>query len=272
MKHLVLSLLASAVVLAVVPAACGQSVPQQTASQGITSFGFGPVGSAISTKQHAPFSAVMVEQMEQTLNEGTNIARENQEIVMRDGMGRIYRGRQTKRAEATESGPLMLVTITDPVRHLQYLCSTFRKTCTKMEYRLPPSLRQWHGRDPGKMKEVTVEDLGTSNIGGIDVEGQRVTRLIPEGRIGNDRPFTTTEEIWRSKALDVDVQVKRTDPRTGTHTTTMTEISLGEPDARYFQIPEGYRVEERKRPSGALAPIPAGGETSFPPEIAPPNQ
>jgi hypothetical protein len=29
----------------------------------------------------------------------------------------------------------------------------------------------------------------------------------------------------------------------GTHTTMMTNIVAGEPDAKYFEIPAGYRVE-----------------------------
>jgi len=275
-KHPTLFLLAAAVGMTL-PAARGQDVPHQTPSQHITAFGFGPAGTALSSKQHAPFSAVMVGQTQQTLNDGTNLARENQEVVMRDGMGRIYRGREIKRPGASEGARLMQVTITDPVRHLQYFCTPIRKVCTKMEYRLPPNLRQSHGPDleklkAGRMKDVTVDDLGASNISGIDVEGKRITRVIPEGMVGNDRPITTTEEVWRSKELDVDVQVKRSDPRMGMRTTTITEINLGEPDPKYFQIPEGYRLEERKRPTGALAPLPLEGETSFPPVIPSPNQ
>jgi len=273
MKRLALILLAAAIVVTMiaVPGACGQSASERSAPQGVTAFGFGPAGSVISTKQHAPFSAVLVEQMEQTLNDGIDIARENQEVVMRDGMGRIYRGRQMKRPAGKENASLMQITITDPVRHLQYLCTPIMKVCTKMGYRMPPGIRQSRAAEPGKGKDVTVEDLGSSSIGGIDVEGKRVTRVIPEGSVGNDRPFTTIEEVWRSKELDVDVQLKRNDPRMGMRTTTMTEVSLSEPDPKYFQIPEGYHVVEPKRPTGALAPLPAGGETSYPPEIAPPN-
>lgn len=39
-------------------------------------FGFGPAATVISAKPHAPFSAVVVEQMEQTLNDGTSITRD----------------------------------------------------------------------------------------------------------------------------------------------------------------------------------------------------
>lgn len=266
MKQRVLFLLAAAIVMTAAPGAEGQSVANQAAHHTVVTFGFGPAGGTISSKQHAPFSSVLVEQSAQTLNDGTNISRESQEVVMRDGMGRIYRARKIKRP-GREAEFLMFYTITDPVRHLQYRCIPLRKTCSQMEYRQPPIMRRF----PGNSKDVTVENLGTSNISGLEVEGKRLTRVIPEGTTGNDRAFTTTEELWSSKELDVDVQVKRNDPSMGTRTTTMTEVSLGEPDPSFFQIPDGYQLQKRKRPTGALAPLPAGGETAFPPTIAPPN-
>ena len=105
-------------------------------------------------------------------------------------------------------------------------------------------------------RSVTVEELGTTNLSGLEVEGKRLTRIIAEGTVGNDRAFTTVEEKWYSKELDVNVEVKRTDPRYGIRTTTMTEVNLGEPDPSYFQIPEGYRVEEsRVSPQPQVAPL-----------------
>jgi hypothetical protein len=110
---------------------------------------------------------------------------------------------------------------------------------TKMGYRMPPNLRQSRGPDKEKMKDVTVEDLGDSKM--EFRFGQRVTRVIPEGSFGNNRPFTTTEEVGvpkNSKSIvQVKRQVKRNDPRMGT--TTMTEVRLGESDPKYFQIPAG---------------------------------
>ena len=101
---------------------------------------------------------------------------------------------------------------------------------------------------PGKDRNVTEEDLGTSAMGGLEVVGTRVARVFPEGTVGNDRSFVSVEELWHSDELDVNIQVKRTDPRWGTRTTTLSEVNLGEPDASYFQIPEGYRIEDRQMP------------------------
>src|SRR5208283_3907822 len=92
----------------------------------IQGFGFGPAGMIISPKPQAPFSAVMVERMEETLSDGTNINRENEEVVMRDSVGRTYRARKIIRpaiASERDAIPRMMVTISDPVQHVQYVCS-----------------------------------------------------------------------------------------------------------------------------------------------------
>lgn len=275
MNYLRIFLLAVATMVAVSAVRAQTSPPPfATPAPPVTySLGFGPALSTIPPTPHAPFSAVVVNQSEQTLNDGTRITRENQEVVMRDGMGRIYRGREIKRPGSTERDPRVMVTITDPVQHVQYVCTPMR-VCRKMAYREPRNRQRVLGRGSNF---VTVEDLGSSNINGVEVEGKRISRVIPEGTIGNDRAFTATEELWHSNELDVDVQVKRADPRTGTHTTTLTEIRPGEPDPKYFQIPEGYRVEERQTPLGVLSPLPTESEKSFPagtipPGSAPPNQ
>jgi hypothetical protein len=222
-------------------------------------FGYGPAGTLISAKKNAPFSAAVNSQVEQTLSDGTTIRRENQETVMRDSAGRVYRERALSMRPHAENDSSRMINIIDTVQHVQYMCSTLRKVCTKMTYRTPPNFRRASLSGPPR-KDVTVEDLGPSQISGVEVEGQRVMRTLPEGMLGNDRPITTTEETWYSKALDVNVQMKRTDPRMGILSTTMTTVNPGEPDPRYFQIPEGYRVEERKFPNGM---VPAAGGSGF---------
>lgn len=224
----------------------------------VSSFGFGPAANMIPAIRNAPFSGVLNSQSEQTLDDGTRIRRESQEVVMRDSQGSIYRARTIKAAGSTQH-ETELITIVDPSRHVEYLCTPL-KVCRSLQYRDPSALR--HPRfDPRKNPDVTVEDLGTEEINGFEVEGKRVTRMIPEGAIGNDRPFSTIEETWHSRQLDLDIQVKRTDPRMGTRTVTMTELIAGEPDAKYFEIPEGYRVEPMMIPTQPkpLAPFGPGG-------------
>jgi hypothetical protein len=258
MKHPRFFLLIAAVVIIAVVNASAQSSDSQASSTSHVTYtlGMAPAGILVFPKAGAPFSGVLIEQYEQTLEDGTRISREDHEVIMRDGLGRIYRSRPVHRVGSAEGAAPQMITITDPVAHLQYFCSPFRKVCSQMRYQAPAKVPRPHVTDNQvtenkKGRDITVEDLGTSNIGGVDVVGKQITRVIPEGMLGNDRPLTTVEELWRSDELDVDIQTKRTDPRTGTHTTTMTEVNLGEPEARYFQIPEGYRVEERPNPFGA---------------------
>lgn len=220
-------------------------------------FGYGPAGTLVSAKANAPFSATVTEQSDQILNDGTTIHREGQETVMRDSAGRIYRQRTLSPRPHGEANSFEMITIIDTVRQVQYVCSTFRKACTKMTYHTLPSFRRPSPGDP-KRPDLIVEDLGPSEISGLEVEGTRVVRTIPEGRLGNDRPITSTEELWYSKALDVNLQMKRNDPRMGTLMTTMTTVNPLEPDPKYFQVPEGYRVEERKFANGME---PAAGGT-----------
>jgi hypothetical protein len=93
---------------------------------------------------------------------------------------------------------------------------------------------------------VTREDLGKSNVSGVDVIGTRETRLIAEGVIGNDRPLTVTKEFWYSQQLGLNMMVKRMDPRVGTQVFTVTEVGLAEPDPKYFELPAGYTVKDMR--------------------------
>ena len=267
MKHLPM-LLAGVAIMTTAAGTSAQTEGSQgrTISHGVTQvFGFGPAGTIISAKAQAPFSAVLVEETQQTLSDGTNITRNNEEVVMRDGLGQTYRARTIIKpvlAGQRNASPRMMVTITDPVKHVQYVCTPI-KVCRKMGYRIwpkgcGPQRGPYLPLLPGKDRNVTEEELGTSDISGVEVVGKRLTRLIPEGMVGNDRPFTTTEELWHSEGLDVDVQVKRTDPRYGKRTTTMTEVNLGEPNPNYFQVPEGYRVVEEGKvpPQPQVEPMP----------------
>ena len=268
MKHLRLWLAAAAMTVLTALGASAQaaSAPAGTPAHMVTQLlGFGPAGMVVPPTAHAPFSAVLVERLEDALADGVNINRETEQVLMRDGMGRIYRARKinVKGNARVIAVPGMMVTITDPVEHVQYTCTPI-KICRKMGYRQWPSGRgpqpgPYPVLDPARDRSITVEDLGTATMSGLEVEGKRLTRVIAEGTVGNDRAFTTTEELWHSKELDVNVQVKRSDPRWGTRTETMTEINLGEPDASFFQIPEGYRVEKgpnRISPQPQVEPFP----------------
>ena len=90
------------------------------------------------------------------------------------------------------------------------------------------------------------ERLGTEVIDGLTVEGTRMTRTIPSGTEGNDRPMVTVSEQWSSPEIRVTVLSKTIDPRTGETTRTLIHLSRAEPDISLFQPPPDYLVVDEK--------------------------
>src|SRR5439155_25268202 len=106
----------------------------------------------------------------------------------------------------------------------------------KMEYRQQQAIAN------GNLKK---EELGTQTIAGVSAQGTRITHTIPAGQIGNERPITMVSEHWYSNDLQVMVMSKRSDPRFGDSTYTLTSIQRSEPSASLFQVPSDYTVTQR---------------------------
>ena len=100
---------------------------------------------------------------------------------------------------------------------------------------------QVHASQPKSQRE----QLGGKTIAGVYAEGIRMSRTIPEGAEGNDRPMTTVTETWRSPELKITLLSVNSDPRSGTRTTEVTDLDRAEPDPSVFQVPEGYAVKDQ---------------------------
>jgi hypothetical protein len=94
-----------------------------------------------------------------------------------------------------------------------------------------------------------VEHLGTKMIEGVSAEGTRTTITIPAGQMGNSLPLVTVTERWVSPELGVTVMNSRTDPRSGTTTYKLTNISRGEPSPTLFQVPPDYTIRDMTAPA-----------------------
>jgi hypothetical protein len=90
------------------------------------------------------------------------------------------------------------------------------------------------------------ESLGTQNMEGVIARGTRTTWTIPTGEVGNDRPLRIVQERWYSPDLQMVVQSRYSDPRTGEQTFRLTNISRAEPPAYLFQVPPGYQIIGQK--------------------------
>jgi hypothetical protein len=97
------------------------------------------------------------------------------------------------------------------------------------------------------------EDLGVQHHNGVQAQGTRTTLTIPVGQIGNNREIKVVNERWFSQDLQMDVKTLNSDPRYGTTTYELKNISRNSPDAMLFQIPADYtRMEGTTGLRGAV--------------------
>jgi hypothetical protein len=85
------------------------------------------------------------------------------------------------------------------------------------------------------------QDLGTRTIAGEEVHGVRVTQNIPAAASGTGKDIVVTDEYWYSYDLKMNLSVTHTDPRTGSTTQTVTQLTRTEPDPALFAIPADYK-------------------------------
>jgi len=214
----------------------------------------------------SPFSGTEQRHSLQVLGDGTHIEQTENSQISRDAEGRT-------RTESTPggTGALAIVTIQDPVAGENYILDSVRKTARKLS--LPRVLTaasvsgsvavsthiaasgfQTTGiatlqTGPGMSKSAATpvdEDLGVQNVNGVLAKGTRTTITIPVGQIGNDRALQVVNERWYSDDLGMIVKSSNSDPRFGTITYELTNISRAVPDPSLFQVPADYTVNEDK--------------------------
>ena len=203
-----------------------------------------------------PFSGVAVSVSSQTLADGNHIARTTQTNVYRDSQGR-FRKEVTLPAIgplATSGQPMSFVFINDPVAGTNFILHADTKTAEQMGKPFAGMKGPMKDALKGKMESrhqqeiadgnLKKEDLGTQAIAGVSAQGTRVTHTIPAGQIGNDKAITIVSEHWYSNDLQMVVMSKRSDPRFGDTTYTLTKIQRQEPAASLFAVPPDYTVTQ----------------------------
>ena len=204
----------------------------------------------------APFSAVAVSETTQTLGDGNHINRKTQSNLFRDSQGRIRRemtfagfGPMTASGQSKS-----FVIINDPVAGETFMLHPDQKTAEQLgkpfahmregmgaAIKDKMSAHQEREMAEGSLKK---ESLGTQTIGGIVAQGTRVTKTIPAGQIGNEKPITVIHESWYSNDLQIVVMSKQSNPWSGETTYTLTNIQRTEPDASLFAVPSDYTVTQ----------------------------
>jgi hypothetical protein len=242
-------------------------------------------GFAGKTVTGAPFSASVSMQITQTLADGNRIERTTSGTLARDSQGRTRRDITFPAigpwAASGQAAPHMIL-VNDPVAGTRYLLNPDRKVAHKIgehNWNAPGAGgKEESGRHPGGQDEVTT-DLGKRKINGVEAQGTRITRTIPAGAIGNEKPIAIVTERWYSADLQMNVLVKHSDLRMGENVFQLTDIQRQEPDASLFKVPADYTVRHgflggrggaaRKRRQ-AQQPLPPPAGENEPMEAPPP--
>jgi hypothetical protein len=221
----------------------------------------GPMMSAAAAPG-APYSAEQISETVQTLADGTHITQPAMKTMYyRDSQGRTRMEHSFPLPPGAVAGTETpsLIEINDPVSGAHYTLEARNKTARKWSMptampvssprpptsgaRLGPPANSAAPANAGKPKpEFSYEDLGTQTIEGVVAEGRRTTIAYPVGAFGNDRPITTTHDVWFSNELKAVILSNNTDPRSGESTTKLVNISRAEPDPTLFQIPADYQI------------------------------
>lgn len=205
--------------------------------------GLGIPGFAEKTITGAPFSANLTSQSVQTLANGTQIQHQETGQIARDSQGRVYSQITATHPTSSGSRTSSNITIYDPVAGYIYRLNPQKMTGVQfpIPQRTSPPTNATPTTPPNSSQAQT-QDLGTQTINGVPATGTQVTRTIPAGTIGNTQPIQMMRVTWISTALQIPVQITRTDPRSGNSSTNLTNIVQNEPSSSLFIVPSGYTV------------------------------
>jgi hypothetical protein len=181
---------------------------------------------------------------------------------------------ETSEPGVSASGSVKTITIRDPVAGVSYNLDPAQKTAVRIVMagnsigpESPSTAGARGGRGGGRgdpsvaiqqlqevlrlpqLAETTknnqnsiVEDLGAVTINGVPARGTRLTTTAPVGAIGNDKEFRSITERWFSPELNLLIKSVSSDPRFGTTTYELTNISRQSPDPSLFQAPPDYNI------------------------------
>lgn len=242
-----------------------------------------PLALAAAPVTGAPYSAQSVTERVQNLADGNRITQTISSTIARDGQGRIRRQESLPAlpgdAAGSKTDAPKLDFIEDPVAGVHWMLDAQNKIAFKTPQLKrtaiaggpvppppppppPPGPERtffYSSGAPGAPltiqtsiqhviddnANVTRVDLGTQTVEGVRAQGNRVTRVIPAGSVGNEQPIHIVTETWFSPDLKVLIMSKSEDPRMGTSTYRLTNIVRAEPSPDLFQVPAGYTVKDQ---------------------------
>ena len=203
---------------------------------------------------NAPFTATVSTTGVRKLDGGGTFTVQNRRTIARDNVGRIFEERRWLYPAGNPNENLLRQTeISDPTAHTIYYCQPNERRCEIYAYyrRATPAPLVPAGPIEEGKAFLTREILGNDSVNGVEAVGTRETTTYNAGAFGNDQPVSLVKEFWYSPQLGVNVIEKRQDPSYGTQNFVVSDISLGEPDAKLFETPANFQVMDMRKPSEA---------------------
>lgn len=201
---------------------------------------------------NAPFTLTLHTEWIQTLRNGGTFTEVNNRPILRDGAGRIYMERWMLTPKGSDiRSVITTIQIDDPIAHKFYNCFVRQKVCE-----LQTSVRGLGHYDPNRLQSGALksgkgnflhEDLGGSSVAGIPVHNYRDTTTLNTGVLGNDAPMATVREFSYSSELGFNLASSLDNAQLGHQVFTVTDLNTNEPDPKFFEVPEGYRVVDRRK-------------------------
>jgi hypothetical protein len=192
-----------------------------------------------------------------TLPDGTSEMRKCVNHIARSSRGEIYNERRMLMPVTFQRESRLLSShIYDPATRL----STYWEPTSNVARATTLSPQQMRERKPFTIPVPgTVDaDLGESMMSGVSVHGLRRTRTLSAQDAGALKPIAIVDEYWYSEDMHLVMLEKHTDPRTGEQIVAVTNVQRAEPDARVFQVPQGYRVVDLTPDHAGMTPRTAG--------------
>jgi hypothetical protein len=209
----------------------------------------------VPPKANAPFVSTLQTEWVRTMADGGSITLVNERKIARDSRGRIYQERWwLVPKDGTMKSKMEAKQISDPNAHTTYWCDTATKVCDLRRYwPTTETVFTFDGPSTGPIGNNTGyaihENLGKQLVAGVETQGVRESVIYNPGVFGNNKKLTVEREFWYSPELGMNLISKRNDPRVGTQTFTIENLSLAEPDAQLFEVPQGYRVVDLRAPA-----------------------
>ncbi|HTV06221.1 MAG TPA: hypothetical protein VME86_12705 [Acidobacteriaceae bacterium] len=207
---------------------------------------------------NAPFSGTVEVQRSIVQDDGHILAMKTTRMIARDQSGDIYNEMRMLVSPSYPRMPQLLrIHLYYPKTRITVMLDPTTKTYWANAVNRPPATEPPGlffaaptGSDLPPSQYSDRVDLGSRKMDGLEVHGVRITQTIPPSITGTGKPIVITDEYWYSYDLRMNLRIVHNDPRTGSVTMQVTDLSLQPPDPAVFQIPSDYRLAGAQQGTG----------------------